>query len=329
MECFICFTAVVPGFFQTCTSPSNPHYFCNECLQRWIRIELDTFCLPRCPLHNCCRGTLSAASVHACMRAEDGTCLARFWELTVATDPNACQCPHCGAMQLGDTASRNGRMVCVKCEEWFLFLPAEADSPSPPAARPFRITVSPVTRSPRSRRREGLFSRLRNVAWKHMHTRKCPHCLRRVQRNGGCARMKCTCGCSWCWDCGHEVAPGTEHSRSLLVSPRHVERSCQTKRLMMGRATVAPVVLALCVAALPPALVVLGYNGAKSLTRRLRGVAGDESSDVASDVASDVDSGVDSDVDSDADSDADSAVDSDVNLGVPSDFYPEVSAQEA
>lgn len=49
-----------------------------------------------------------------------------------------------------------------------------------------------------------LDAELASQFWIHAHTKPCPHCGVRIEKNGGCDYIQCTqCGYEFCWECAH------------------------------------------------------------------------------------------------------------------------------
>ncbi len=44
-----------------------------------------------------------------------------------------------------------------------------------------------------------------NEAWKNNNTKACPSCRKRIEKNGGCPRVSCPCGTTFCWECRESV----------------------------------------------------------------------------------------------------------------------------
>jgi len=73
---------------------------------------------------------------------------------------------------------------------------------------------------------------LQNWWWQKWHTRKCPRCGHRIQKNGGCNHMTCRCGHEICWRCGGDyVKHGRRgHSDALFPRPSELKYCCNNAR---------------------------------------------------------------------------------------------------
>lgn len=53
---------------------------------------------------------------------------------------------------------------------------------------------------------------IRSKLWAMVHTKKCPRCRVRIQKNKGCSHMTCArCGHYFCWHCGGDLNSGRSH----------------------------------------------------------------------------------------------------------------------
>jgi hypothetical protein len=66
--------------------------------------------------------------------------------------------------------------------------------------------------------RESGYRRVRTWLWLKSHTRRCPQCHERIQKNGGCNHMTCRCGYEMCWCCGKAYVKVVRHQTVYRLS---------------------------------------------------------------------------------------------------------------
>lgn len=98
--------------------------------------------------------------------------------------------------------------------------------------------------------------------WQRIHTKKCPRCLVRIQRAGGCSQMRCTsCQTKFCWRCRGLLHAAMfnqlgEPQLRLCICPRTTQ-TVVIVSIAGGVLLTFPLVLAVAVVVGPPALI--GY----------------------------------------------------------------------
>lgn len=108
---------------------------------------------------------------------------------------------------------------------------------------------------------DGLFASSHAACWKKTHTKKCPTCHVRIQKSGGCSKVRCTsCQTRFCWICCglvHDprgLAPRNPNAR--VCKGRHVTTIMENAALFGGLVITVPLVLGAAAVIVPPTVLV-------------------------------------------------------------------------
>ena len=203
--------------------------FCNHCMEGHINArisERDVFPI-QCLSYDC-PGQIPHNTAKIFIEDEAKQKLERWRRLE--EDPSVRECPSCCALVSGGS-SKSPDLIC----------------PNPACAVTdfcYFHGAAHIGRScKKSMKPPGvpIMERLRVRLWQARHTRKCPKCHARIQKNGGCNHMTCRCGHEICWVCGGDyVINGRRgHSQKLFPRPSGLMYTCNdwrmwTKRVIAG-----------------------------------------------------------------------------------------------
>lgn len=213
-----------------CGENDNGAIPCKWCLTQCCQLCLTEHVLTRiknkempvvCPGANCL-GVISHKTAEAVLASLPDE-LENYCKLrTLKDNPNARLCPGCRhVVTTGSAKSPN--LTCENCNLLFCFHHETAHA---------------------NRRCPGLRTNIgwRNVLWQWIYTKKCPACKTRIEKNGGCSKMKCSkCGHYFCWTCLGS-AGGGGHVSEIFPAMHDLKQACSTPRIWALRVLVGVVV---------------------------------------------------------------------------------------
>ncbi|GLD97515.1 hypothetical protein PINS_up006205 [Pythium insidiosum] len=221
------------------------HIFCRECFTGYITSKVrDAHVYPTCfhtkindGREEACSAAVTENDIRALVSPEDWIKYETF--KFSKENENARQCPFCGHLQVCASAQVDPKCLCHHCNRVFCFFHANAHSE--------RIKCATYER--RIARAEKRTKRILNK-----HTKPCPNCGARIEKNGGCNHMHCAaCRTDFCWLCGKAMDSVADHYSWRNVS----ECSGQQHVNLVARPSWWSRILGLVVAALAWCLVCL------------------------------------------------------------------------
>ena len=169
------------------------HCFCRSCWRQYLGItggeqQGHSSCAMRC-MQDGCSVVLAEPLWRAAGQQELYRQLSVRWNISVGERMRCCPTPHCPwVLCLGPLLDRvpvrcrcGGGTWCSRCgREWH----------------------APVSCADVERWEEKCASESETGSWLAVHTKPCPRCRTRIEKNQGCNHMRCTqCGYHFCWVC--------------------------------------------------------------------------------------------------------------------------------
>jgi ariadne-1 len=196
LECSVCYTEFEPGAFLGL--PCG-HFFCIDCWIHQVKgLVRGGAVAVGCMAFKCQCRVVPSDVRRLCGAAVADQYASSVVENHIATNPNLAHClrPSCGRILTVDSVGRCNVAVCTCGQRmcWCCREPAHAPL-SCPLLRDWRTVI----------KEDALQAR-----WVVEHTKPCPKCNSRIEKNGGCNHMTCRtqngggCGHEFCWVCGHE-----------------------------------------------------------------------------------------------------------------------------
>lgn len=195
--CGICFDTDFNAEQMFCVT-SCGHEFCVECVKRHIEVRVfEGDVHIRCPCYYYCKSKLTFEScVHLLtpkLRAIWKQSLEEEWSVP-AIERVYCPNPKCSTLMLKTRLSKqeDGSMrCCFKCWEPFC-IDCKAPWHKNLSCEDYKrlcpiLTVDVVL----------------NVVANQRNWRQCNNCKHLIERSGGCNRVTCRCGFSFCYTCGN------------------------------------------------------------------------------------------------------------------------------
>ncbi|EDQ86490.1 uncharacterized protein MONBRDRAFT_28150 [Monosiga brevicollis MX1] len=183
LSCLVCFEDIAAGSSTLHYTCQHGHTVCSGCLTRCLGVRAEDnnhFVNPfQCPGH--CQESIPITTVRKAVHARDFDKLQDLH--TRFLNPSTTSCPACHVAV--DVGAAFPALECPSCHLSFCAYHG-LDHAGAPCRPP----------------RESLVARLRTKIWLWRTTRKCPNCLNRIEKNGGCPHMTCRCGYEMCWNCG-------------------------------------------------------------------------------------------------------------------------------
>lgn len=223
--CMICMEEKDDKVFGAWKCSETQLFFCAECIVEYIssRLDIHEISPVRCPCMSC-SCPLSMNHVRLCL-VDHKPLLKKFNRLIDLKNPDCRECPTCEHRQDGDPTKP--KMVCDNCQQEYCYFHSLAHVGKPCSAI----------------HRESTVKRLRNKLWKTMHTKKCPKCKSRIQKNGGCPHMTCRkCRHQFCWYCAQPWSFVNKAGRTVYhcvdpvqgINPVNWRRRCYSLRMVTG-----------------------------------------------------------------------------------------------
>jgi hypothetical protein len=213
--CMVTFMSPAGGF-----ACATGHGCCAECMESYIRVRVGEHAISplRCPAHQCTHTVPDEVVERLCGDEETRKKVRRI--RAKAANPNLQECPKCDELIAGDPSLPD--MTCASCQTAFCFHHG-------------------LAHAGRSCAKDPLLNRMSNAIWKMRHTRECPSCHGRIEKNGGCNHMTCRCGFEICWKCGkaYEKNGRRGHVFQYFPAPRELQYCCNDAKQWAGRVTLA------------------------------------------------------------------------------------------
>eukprot|EP00049_Salpingoeca_infusionum_P005018 m.87049 g.87049 ORF g.87049 m.87049 type:complete len:602 (-) comp12825_c0_seq6:183-1988(-) len=145
-------------------------------------------------------------------------------------DPTGVECPACSEFQ---SAGSRQTVRCTNCRVVFCTVHGLDHAGS----------ACPTSTS--------AFKRWRDRMWVKLHTKECPGCHNRIQKNGGCNHMTCRCGHEMCWCCGGDYVKNGRrgHGQKLFPAPSDLKYQCNSSKMWAKRVGAVAVGVPLAVGA--------------------------------------------------------------------------------
>lgn len=221
VKCGICLELVPSSSMIASRSCGSRHPFCRACYHQYVKsaIKEGPGCLALCCPMPDCKSVLPVEMIRE-LCAEDGDASEsgdgevmqrrydRFFSESFVNDNKAikwCPAPNCGYCVAVPPTSTIGssdndaeaNLVRCRCgHSWCWQCEMEAHSP---------VDCNTVQKWIEKNSNES-----ENLNWIIAHSKPCPKCLRRIEKNQGCMHMTCTiCRHEFCWLC---LRPWSEHN---------------------------------------------------------------------------------------------------------------------
>ncbi|XP_071961677.1 uncharacterized protein [Antedon mediterranea] len=195
--CGICYADLLPSNGGVSASALNScqHWFCEECWRCHIRTRIGRGdCTILCPEYKCdvIVATPTLMSFTTTEQFQNHTTHKEI--RMVESDPTWIWCPepNCGYvgrvqlsrdMEQGFVPCECGKSWCLECK---------GDVHWPALCKQAHEYVRTIKKMESDKREHRISS---------VQVKRCPHCKRAMEKNGGCPNMVCVCGKSFCWVC--------------------------------------------------------------------------------------------------------------------------------
>lgn len=226
--CGTCFADDVRGVDMRRVSASCGHRFCVECVTRMARVHVRDGTVNElvCPDPDC-SSSMDPQTLREVLDDEEFT---KYEALALSKALDAMQdlvyCPRCEHPTIEDE-DHCGR--CPSCLYAFCSLCRSTwHARSEPCLSPAqRLAVLEGRKRGDSHMSEEALRKFREemadasaAAYVARNGRTCPDCRQGIEKNEGCNKMTCTCGCFICWTCGKKLTgDGYSHYRNVNGEP--------------------------------------------------------------------------------------------------------------
>ncbi|KAG7559777.1 IBR domain [Arabidopsis thaliana x Arabidopsis arenosa] len=188
------------------------HKLCVECMKRFIEEKLLEGTVPICPYYQC----ESKLTLRSCVHFLTSK-LKAMWEQRIeeeavpVTERFYCPNPRCSALmsktELSKFIEEDGSMGCFQCGERFCINCKVLWHSNLSCDNYKRLGDNPTSDD----------IKLKALANQKMW-RQCEKCQHMIELSGGCIKVTCRCGYSFCYTCGAEWKHGgCPHRQSMLV----------------------------------------------------------------------------------------------------------------
>lgn len=178
------------------------HQFCTDCWGMYLKTSLTSGagCVQaRCPQPQCDSRVVGSLWERCMGQGSPGNAWERLRNRSfVAANRLLCYCPSATCQIAVALVSQGAANVRCKCGTSFCALCGE-EAHFPASCEEKREWERLLTQSP-------------DAQFLALHTRPCPSCGARTQREKGCMHITCTnCAAEWCWACGQTGSRGQVH----------------------------------------------------------------------------------------------------------------------
>ncbi|XP_033099803.1 uncharacterized protein LOC117103367 [Anneissia japonica] len=203
-SCGICFEDLLPssdGYSGTALG-SCQHWFCNDCWKHHIHTRVGRGdCSILCPEYQCDSKVDTPTLMSLTSSSQFQNHMTHKQNRIVDNDPSLHWCPEPGCGHVGKVCQCSdgegfvpcdcGKAWCVGCKE---------DVHWPALCEQAEEYLKTLRKREEDKRSHKIMS---------VRVKKCPHCNRRMEKNGGCPNMVCFCGKIFCWIClqPHSYSP--------------------------------------------------------------------------------------------------------------------------
>eukprot|EP01064_Diplonema_japonicum_P004857 TRINITY_DN13197_c0_g1_i1.p1 TRINITY_DN13197_c0_g1~~TRINITY_DN13197_c0_g1_i1.p1 ORF type:complete len:349 (+),score=54.62 TRINITY_DN13197_c0_g1_i1:45-1049(+) len=191
-ECTICYCDIDPG--NAVKLHSCKHVFCKECLKGQVRAAIDDGKTEINCLQDRCSATLNHVELkEICCQKMFETISRRGLEAATSTDPTLHHCPTPDCSYVVSWSSYEGGQPSFMCPVCTLCYCLAC------GANPYHTSMSCI-----DYKRTQVNDKDEKATEEYLRTsniRICPSCGMAVAKGTGCDKMKCRCGCKFCYQC--------------------------------------------------------------------------------------------------------------------------------
>ena len=155
------------------------HRFCHDCLVNYLSSEISdgrvqSLCCPHVDSFGSrCKAKFSSQKLGELLPLDVYNKYDRFVKQQM--NDNYRECPKCAWLTVG--AAEKPDMECESCHYAFCFEHGDVHA---------GISCAAYKKASRKKTRESRAKAALSGIWKWAHTKRCPHCLVQIQKNGGC-----------------------------------------------------------------------------------------------------------------------------------------------